>query len=409
MNNPFAKRFFQMVVDNVAGPTPFRLEGDVRFNSGEPDETANDRIEACWKSWAKKGNCEVTGQWSWNAVQRLLVKSLAMDGEILLRKLRGPEYGRHGFQLQMIDVDRLWEYKNQALPGGGAIHAGIEVDAAARPVAYHVLKRKPAQWQWPGYTLEFERIPAEDIIHVFVPDFAEQHRGMPWIYAALLNLVHLGAFEEAAVIAARIGAANMGFIESPDGGKTLADQAAAGPKGDGTDALGGDRGDPQISAQPGAFWNLPPGYKVGAGWNPKYPDAAIKPFVQGVPARHRLRPRRRVPQPRQRPRGRELLERAHRRARRARHVDGAAGLHRRAPAPAALLRTGCRCSRSPASWRSPPGGWKSTSASAAADRRSSASSRSSAMARWTRRSAPRGSRSPPRRRTTAGGASRSST
>jgi capsid protein len=79
-------------------------------------------------------------------------------------------------------------------------------------------------------------MPADEIIHVFVPEFAEQVRGVPWMYAALLNLVHLGAFEEAAVIAARIGAANMGFIESPDGGKTLADMAAPGPKGDGTES-----------------------------------------------------------------------------------------------------------------------------------------------------------------------------
>jgi lambda family phage portal protein len=126
----------------------------------------------------------------------------------------------------------------------------------------------------------FERIPADEIIHVFVPEFAEQIRGVPWMYAALLNLVHLGAFEEAAVIAARVGAANMGFIESPDGGKTLADMAAPGPNGRRHRRARRRSRRSADLAEPGRSGTLPPGYKVGAGWNPKYPDAAIEPFIK---------------------------------------------------------------------------------------------------------------------------------
>jgi lambda family phage portal protein len=282
-NNPFARRFVQMVVDNVCGPAPFRLEGKVRLiSSGQPNKKANDRIEECWESWGRPGNCELTGKWSWNTVQRLLAGNLATDGELLLRKLKGPQYGKHGYRIQVIDVDRLWEYKNEALPNGGAIHASIEVDADAKPVAYWILRRKPSQWQFSGYTLEMDRVPAEEIIHVFVPEFAEQVRGVPWMYAALLNLVNMGAFEEAAVIAARVGAAAMGFIESPDGMQTLASQAAPGPKGDGTEDWGGEKGDPSFAAEPGMMIGLPPGYKFNAGWNPKYPDAAVEPFIKAM-------------------------------------------------------------------------------------------------------------------------------
>lgn len=267
-NNPFARRFAQMVVDNVCGPVPFRMEGKVRNRKGKFDTTANDALEAAWSSWSKPGNCEVTGKWSWSATQRLVVRTLAVDGELLLKKLRGPEYGKHGYRLQIIDADRLSELKNASLANGGAIHAGVEVDASGKPVGYHLLKRKPSQWQGAGYTAETEFVPADDMIHVFVPEFAEQIRGVPWMYAALLNLVHLGAFEEAAVIAARIGASNMGFIQSPDGGQTLAQSQGK----DGS-------GNPQINNEPGSFQFLPPGYEIG-GWNPKYPDAAIEPFIK---------------------------------------------------------------------------------------------------------------------------------
>jgi lambda family phage portal protein len=266
-NNPFARRFAQMVVDNVAGPTPFGLEAKIKNRIGKLDRVANDQVEVEWDAWGKRGACEVTGKWSWNALQRMLVRTFAIDGEILLRIYRGPEYGRHGYRLQVIDVDRLWEWKNEALADGGAIHMSVQVDPMGKPTYYHVLKRKPAQWQVYGYTYEFEVIPASEIIHIFIPEHAEQVRGVPWMYAALLNLVNLGAFEEAAVIAARVGAAAMGVLQSPDGGGSFV--------GDGKDA----KGNPQIEAEPGTFPMLPPGYQLNK-WDPKYPDAAMEPFVK---------------------------------------------------------------------------------------------------------------------------------
>jgi lambda family phage portal protein len=270
-NNPFARRFAQMVVDNVAGPMPFRLQAKIRNRGGKYDENANTRIEDAWKAWGRKGECEITGRWSWNTFQRLLIRTLAVDGELIFRVYRGPEFGPYGYQLQQIDIDRLWEHNNKALPDGGAIHMGVEVDPAARPVAYHLLKRKPAQWQMSGYMQDFERVPAEDIVHIFVPESAEQIRGVPWMYAAMMNLIHLGAFEEAAVIAARVGAAQMGVIQSPDGGKTLADASTKDEPS----------GNPQFSVEPGLFQMLPPGYEI-QGWNPKYPDAAVEPFIKAM-------------------------------------------------------------------------------------------------------------------------------
>lgn len=267
-NNPYARRFFQMVVDNVCGPHPFKLQAKVKFNTGRLDDRSNRTIEEEWKKAGLAGSWELSRRWSRAQFDRLTVRTLAIDGEVLIRKYRGPEYGRYGYREQLIDIDRLDDLLNKSLPGGGAIHMGVEVDPVGTPVAFHLLKRKPAQWQF-GYTpREHERVPAEEIDHLFVPDFAEQVRGVPWIYAALLNLVHMGAFQEAAVIAARVGAAQMGVFESPDGGKVLADQL-------GKDA----KGNPQIEADPGAFVTAPPGYKL-ASWNPKYPDAAMGPFVE---------------------------------------------------------------------------------------------------------------------------------
>jgi len=266
MNNAYGKRFAQMVVDNIAGHTPFAMQAKVKKARGALDDAANKRIESAYRSWSKKGNADITGQWSLNALSRLIARTLSVDGEVFIRIYRGPQYGLHGYQLQIIDSDRIDDLKNKALPGGGAIHMGIEYDPVQRPVSYYVLKRKPAEWDR-GYTRESERIPASEIMHLYVPEFAEQGRGVPWMYAALMELVHLGAFEEAAVVAARVGASQMGVIQSPDGGEKLV--------GDSETA----QGNPQIDAEPGAFPMLPPGYEI-AGWNPKYPDAAVGPFLK---------------------------------------------------------------------------------------------------------------------------------
>lgn len=263
-NKPYARRFVQMVVDNVAGAQPFRLQAKVRFGNGRLDSAANRRIEEAWRAWGRKGSCEITRQHGWTSLMRTVVRTWATDGEVILRVLTGPEYPG-GLRLQLIDTDRLDEQKNESLPGGGAVHMGVEVNAEAVPVAYHLLRRKPSQWQT-GFSREYERVPAEQILHLFVPESPEQIRGVPWLYAALLNLVHLGAFEEAAVIAADVGASQMGIIQSPDGEPPTMDSRAK----DGT---------PQIDAEPGAFPVLPPGYEISA-WNPRYPDAAVGPFLK---------------------------------------------------------------------------------------------------------------------------------
>ena len=56
------------------------------------------------------------------------------------------------------------------------------------------------------------RIPAEQVIHIFMPLRAGQTRGEPWLSPVMPAMKQLGGFREAAVINARIGASKMGFF-----------------------------------------------------------------------------------------------------------------------------------------------------------------------------------------------------
>jgi len=276
-NDAHAKRFLQMVENNVVGPNGIALQNRAmdyrRDASGAmvpvPDRAANAIIEREWARWGKRGICEITGRLSFAAFQRLYIRTVARDGEVLIRRLSGTRHAPHGYALQFLDTDRLDDQYNDDLPGGNKIRMGVELSPEGRAVAYHVLNRHPGDFRNAlSGVADRERIPAGEIIHDFLADRPEQVRGIPWMHAAMLRLKMLGAGEEAAVIAFRIGASKMGFYESPDGDP--------GPMGTDKDPATGEVYD---DVEPGHIGMLPPGYKFSS-FDPNYPDAAYDPFVK---------------------------------------------------------------------------------------------------------------------------------
>ena len=265
----YGAKFIRSCVDNIAGPRPFGLQSKATFQNGALNVAANKKIEAAWAERCRPGACEVTGKLSQGALHRLLVRCLARDGELLLRTIRGAGYGAAG-KLQILDIDRLDEMKNENLLNGGAIKLGVEIDPYSKPVAYHVLKQHPGEMgEWNrGYERKHERIPAEQIRHLFIADWPEQVRGFPWMHAAMVRLWNLGGFEEAAVINARIGASKVAVLqqEEGDGTATLAT---------GKDSAGNFLTD----IEPGSYWTTPPGTTLGS-FDPAFPDASVGPFIQ---------------------------------------------------------------------------------------------------------------------------------
>lgn len=277
-NDAHARRFLQMVETNVVGPQGIVLQNravEYRKDSktgkliAAPDRIANALIEKEWARWSQRGVCELTGKLSFAALQRLYIRTVARDGEVLIRRVSGKRFAPHSYALQFLDVDRLDDQYSDDLPDGRRIRMGVEIDSAGKPLAYHVLNRHPGDFRGVlSGAAQRERIPASEIIHDFIADRPEQIRGVPWMHAAMLRLKMLGAGEEAAVIAFRIGASKMGFYESPDGNPE--------PMGTDKDAATGEVYD---EAEPGHFGMLPPGYKF-SNFDPKYPDQAYDPFVK---------------------------------------------------------------------------------------------------------------------------------
>jgi len=266
-NNDYARKFKKMVTVNLVGPSGFKLQSRVMDTPQRADDLANNAIEAGFAAWSKRGVCEITGRMGFPDLCRALAGDVAIDGEFLVRKVRGRTAGNpFGFALQHLDVDRLDTNLNRAASSNAnAIVMGIEIDAWRRPLYYHLFTSHPQDGIAGGR--QREAVPAADIIHGLIVEYPEQVRGAPWMSAVILTMHHLGEFEQSALLAARKGADTLGFFTSPDGSPPAVDTTGAD-------------GEPITVSVPGHYDTLPDGYDFKP-YDSRYPDAMLADFTKG--------------------------------------------------------------------------------------------------------------------------------
>src|SRR5690606_37819595 len=144
-------------------------------------------MDAFWE-WSKKGVCEVSGHHSFNALKRLIVRTLARDGEVLIVEHVGAHVNKFGYALQILDIDHLDIEKNDAgSEKSNPIRMGVEFNRdTLRPVAYLILNRHPGDIGYSTAThAGHTRIPAESVHHIFVPERAEALCGIPLPHAVV--------------------------------------------------------------------------------------------------------------------------------------------------------------------------------------------------------------------------------
>lgn len=261
-NNEWIRGYLRTLENNVLGESGIALQMRVRDQGGTLDETANQRIENAWYQWGRVGRCTMNRRQSWRDVQKLALRSVARDGEVLIRMLRQ----RSGLRLQVLEADLLDLDYHQSLAGGNEIRFGVEFGADREVVAYHLLTRHP------GDSLPVSspnvprlRVPAFEVIHLFVEERADQTRGFPWLVASMRGLRMLDGYSEAELVAARTAASKMGFFtrESAEGYEGPEDKA----------------GNLRMDASPGVIEELPPGVDFKE-WDPKHPNNAFGDFIK---------------------------------------------------------------------------------------------------------------------------------
>jgi len=268
-NNPYAKQAKRTTQVNVVG-SGIKLQSQVQQVRGrKPSEAINRLIEEKWHLWTRAQHCDVAGRHSFHMMEWLATGALPESGEALFRIIRRPFGGsRVPLALEMIESDVLdEEYQGATLARLNEWRMGVEINEWGRPVRYAFLTRHPGDYWFQNAPQKGDKhvfLPAEDVIHLFIPERPQQHRGVPWFHSVMADAHQLQGYEEAAVIRTRAGASVMGFVTSSEGEL----------EGDDVEA------DRRISEfEPGMWKYLEPGQNVTVP-NISSPDQQYEMFVK---------------------------------------------------------------------------------------------------------------------------------
>lgn len=279
-DNDYQRGFLLACQRNINGAHRYDLRSDAgeyqvtRAKDGQtsrtwqPDLLAKSLIEEAWAEWSRKGNCTVCRRYSWRDVRRLAVRATVRDGNFIARKIRGAAAGnRFGFALQLWEVDHLELEKFDSYEGR-EVRFGIEYDGYGAPLAYWLRARHPGDFSGMGRGDHRSiRIPADEIYHLYLAERTGQSIGYPWVVSAITRLRQLGAFEEAAVIAARLGASNAILFETDGEGEWTGDVDASGRA--------------VMDIEPGVAQQLPQGWKPH-GTSFAYPNIETGDFRKAM-------------------------------------------------------------------------------------------------------------------------------
>ena len=252
-DSDYARQALRTISNNVVG-TGIQFQSQVRMarGAGRLDQRINDTIEAAWHEWCSGENCDVGGRLSFHDIERLVIRSCAESGEVIIRLvIQQFGYSKVPLGLEIIEADVLVDDYNGTAANGNEIRMGIELDRWRRPTAYYFYSdfKHPGDFLFNTATSSsrYIRIPANEIIHLYIVDRPGQSRGVTWFASAIERLHHLDGYEKAEVINARATASLMGFIQSPEGELV------------GDDVYEGER---VTTFEPGVFKYLAPGESV---------------------------------------------------------------------------------------------------------------------------------------------------
>ena len=282
-NNEHARRFLGMVRSNVLGPLGVRYQSRLRTAAGAMRTVDNDRLETGYQVAGQAGWWDITGRYSRRNFDRIGLRHVAVDGEAFIR-IR-PGRGPHGVQFQLLTAAAVPLGTSVDLGGGRRIRQGVEFDGDGRVLAYH-LRSDDSTLDIVGVLgtsgpHRLVRVPAAEMLHIYLPEEAGQLRGVPWMQAALKRMFQASDFASAGLNKARESAKRGGFIQ-PDKDNPSADEANPTVVGTTT-----EDGAAYTSVQDGLWEKLLPG-EVAQAFESDYPNIEygqfIKDCVRGIAA-----------------------------------------------------------------------------------------------------------------------------
>jgi lambda family phage portal protein len=158
--------------------------------------------------------------WGWQidlpAKLRTMREALVVDGEAFSLMISNPRLPGVQLDLRLVEAEMVatpTELMSETITPDGSTVDGMEFDAVGNVVAYQVLNFHPGS-NFRVNTLQFQRVPAAQMVHWFRPIRPGQHRGYPEVAPALRLFGQLRRYTEAVVAAAETAADFAGFLRT---------------------------------------------------------------------------------------------------------------------------------------------------------------------------------------------------
>jgi lambda family phage portal protein len=213
-NNPWAVSALDTIVDHAVG----------WGITASPDKRSRSATQAAaiWKAWAETTACDAAGRLNLYGLQKLVMRTTAQDGEVLIRRrFRLPQDGLPlPLQLQVIEADYLDTAKQGTGTHGGVIVQGIEFDAIGRRTNYWLFTDHPGSESVGGrgtFGVTSVPVPATEIIHHYDPKRPGQVRGPSWYAPVILRMKDFDDYEDAALVKQKIAACLAVITSDVDG------------------------------------------------------------------------------------------------------------------------------------------------------------------------------------------------
>ncbi len=205
-NNSYARGIVLTLANDVVGTGP-------RLQLRTTDQEANRRIETEFMRWAAAVGLPEK--------LRTMRTARAQDGEAFAVLISNPRLpSRVALDMRLIEAEQVTTPDLNPVATNAV--DGIMFDDAGNPIEYHILKQHPGDSQFVFRSLaEYDRVPAESVIHYFRADRPGQARGIPDITPALPLFAQLRRFTLAVLAAAETAAdfAGILYTDAPASGE----------------------------------------------------------------------------------------------------------------------------------------------------------------------------------------------
>lgn len=199
---------------------------DKRLVGTEAADVFNAENEAIYERWAPQ--CDVTGRESLWQQTRLMARHLEFDGESIAVMSFDADTARPlPLVIEVIDPMRL--ETPPEMVGNRLVRMGVEKDTSGHIVAYWIRKSHPNDTV--DVSLQFDRVEAWRVLHLYEKWFAGQTRGLPWLCRTLNRLKDCKDLDEAEIIAQQVQACFAVFVKTAYSPQSAARAAATETNG----------------------------------------------------------------------------------------------------------------------------------------------------------------------------------